>query len=41
MDSVGPCGSGGRDVYATSLPRHLFVVFVVFVVPARTLPRES
>jgi len=26
---------------ATSLPPHLFVVFVVFVVPARTLPSES
>jgi hypothetical protein len=26
---------------ATSLPPHLFVLFVLFVVPARTLPSES
>jgi len=30
-----------ETLHATSLPRHLFVVFVIFVVPARTLPSES
>jgi hypothetical protein len=30
-----------ETLHATSLPPHLFVLFVLFVVPARTLPSES
>jgi hypothetical protein len=30
-----------ETLHATSLPPHLFVLFVLFVVPARTLPPES
>jgi hypothetical protein len=30
-----------EPLHATALPLHLFVLFVVFVVPARTFPTES